>query len=427
MGTSGDHNGPKGRGGLSTASHSHRAPGLGPARQGSTGPAREDSALRLLEEAHAAGGEILRPGLRIRLAHTYGFCQGVKRAVDLALAAAGPAGGHEERRGSRLFVTGEIIHNPSINAALREAGIRPLPAEGGKDRFAEVRAGDRVIIPAFGIPIAEEHTLAAIGCQLIDTTCGWVRRVWQAAEEFSRAGLTLVIHGRAEHEETRATASRIPGPWIVVRDRDEAAAVARVIREPGPAAQATLPSSRSPGFDPSRHLERIGLVNQTTMLDRETQAIGHLLTAAIEARIGGPAGPDRFRALDTFCTATQRRQDAVRSLLAEEALQCLIVVGGFRSSNTAHLASLGSEGLPTYHVEDAACLESATTIRHLPAGAPEPVRTAGWLPDPPRVIGITSGASTPDGETARTLARLIELHEGGGPRHDQDHGRGESG
>ena len=173
------------------------------------------------------------------------------------------------------------------------------------------------------------------------------------------------------------------------------------------------------GFDPARDLEALGLVNQTTMLDRETQAIGDLLKAAIESRAASAPGAARFRALDTFCTATQRRQDAVRTLLAEESLQCFIVVGGFRSSNTAHLAGLGSGRLPTYHVEDAACLEDARTIRHLPAGGTRPVRTRGWLPALPRVIGVSAGASTPDGETERILARLIELHEASAPPPEQ--------
>ncbi|MBP7669169.1 MAG: 4-hydroxy-3-methylbut-2-enyl diphosphate reductase [Candidatus Eisenbacteria bacterium] len=357
-------------------------------------------------------------GLTIRLARAYGFCQGVERAVELALAAAREkeaAPGSGRRAGgkpaSRLFVTGEIIHNPSINVRLGNAGIVMLDPPGTAGRLAGILPSDRVIIPAFGIDLEEFEKLRSIGCEVIDTTCGWVRRVWKASAEFTQAGFTIVIHGRAEHEETRATASRVRGPWIIVKDTGEAAALGTAIRERGFRAAGEWRGRASAGFDPGRDLERIGLVNQTTMLEQETREIARILREAIRRRDGARPSEDRFRALDTFCTATQRRQEAVRALIAEEDLQCLIVVGGFRSSNTAHLAGLGAEGVPTYHVEDASCLESDAVVRHRPLGKERPVRTRGWLPRVPRVIGVTAGASTPDEETGRILKRLAEIHE----------------
>jgi aminopeptidase N len=363
--------------------------------------------IALLARARAGEGLLRVDGLRVRLAESFGFCQGVDRAVELALAQAAAAGE------ARLFVTGEIIHNPAINEQLRRAGVIFLPPPETPDRFAGIGPADRVIVPAFGIPRVEEEELARIGCAIIDTTCGWVRRVWRGARGFAGAGLTLVIHGRVQHEETRATASRIDGPWIVVRDRAEAERLAGFVRGRGEGAfAARFGPCASAGFDPARDLARLGVVNQTTMLSGETEEIAAILRAALRNRTGADPGPERFRTLDTFCPATQLRQDAVRRMIARGDLDRLIVVGGFRSSNTAHLARLGAGRVPSFHVEDAACLVDRDTIRHLPAEATEPVLARGWLPAAPATIGVTAGASTPDRETGAILRRLIALAGG---------------
>ncbi|MBD3235227.1 MAG: hypothetical protein GF330_00795, partial [Candidatus Eisenbacteria bacterium] len=284
-------------------------------------------------------------------------------------------------------------------------------------RLLAVRPGDRVIIPAFGIEQQEEDQLRTIGCEIIDTTCGWVRKVWRAVRAFSADGLTVLVHGRAEHEETRATVSRIAGPYVILRDHAGARHLADWLRAPleraGPddarALCQPLAGACSPGFDPQRDLARLGLVNQTTMLSSETSAIAATLCEAMQQRLGHPPGADRFRTLDTFCPATQQRQDAVRELLASETINRMIVVGGFRSSNTGHLARLAEDRVPTFHVENAGCLISRHEIRHLPAGAGEPRVARGWFPALPATIGVSAGASTPDGETESILARLIEL------------------
>jgi len=388
--------------------------------------------LELLGFARAHGGRVEIDGLRIRLAEAFGFCQGVERAVELALrSAARPdrASPSSPTARSRLFVTGEIIDNPAINEQLRRAGVVFLPPAGAPNRFAGIRPSDRVIIPAFGITRGEEDELRRVGCAVIDTTCGWVRRVWRAAREFASTGLTLVIHGRLQHEETRATASRVDGPWIVVRDRNQAERLARAVRgRTGPDAdlgtewvnafREQFGASASPDFDPTRDLDRLGVVNQTTMLSSETEEIAAILRAALEQRRGAPPGPDRFRTLDTLCPATQERQDAVRRLIARGDLDLLIVVGGFRSSNTAHLARLGAERVPSLHVEDASCLIDRETIRHLPPEAAAPALQRGWMPAGPCTVGVSAGASTPDRETGLILQRLIELQTGracGGP------------
>lgn len=377
-------------------------------------PAAGGDPMALLVQLRAAGGRLELPGLRIHLAEAFGFCQGVERAVDRALAAARAlAAPATAGTPVRIWMTGEIIHNPAIHAQLVQAGVQRLAPPGTAGRLAEIRAQDMVIIPAFGIDVDEELELRRIGCRIVDTTCGWVRRVWRTARAFSTDGLTVVIHGKREHEETRATASRIDGPWIVVRDREAADRLAAWVEHPPAHLPPQLTDSASPGFDPQLHLVRLGLVNQTTMLSAETRAIAASLRAALARRLGHAPAPGSFRELDTFCPATQRRQDAVRALIEEQALDRLIVVGGFRSSNTAHLARIGQARVPTYHVEDAGCLIDALHIRHLPHGAAEPVTSTGWLPPAPRAIGVTAGASTPDLETGRILARLLALHAAG--------------
>jgi 4-hydroxy-3-methylbut-2-enyl diphosphate reductase len=382
--------------------------------------------LELLRRARSQGGRLEIDGLRIRLAEAFGFCQGVERAVELALAAARATtapGAAPPVPPARLFVTGEVIHNPAINEELRRAGLVFLAPAGTPGRLASIRLEDSVIIPAFGIPRDEAEELRRIGCTVIDTTCGWVVRVWRAAREFAAAHLTIVIHGRVDHEETRATASRIDGPWVVVRDRTQAQRLARFVAGRGAATgpidaagaegfAAHFGNCTRPGFDPARDLARLGLINQTTMLSSETEEIAAILRRALERRIGRPPDAGHFRTLDTFCPATQRRQDAVRRMIAAGEVDRLIVVGGFRSSNTAHLARLGAERVPSFHVEDASCLIDRTTIRHLPPEASEPVQERGWLPVAPGTIGVTAGASTPDRETGMILQRLIALHTG---------------
>ena len=409
-------------------------------------PATPSWAQPALERLRASGHAADDSGLTLRLARTYGFCQGVDRAVSRALAAAVElAAWPDEAVRPRLFLTGEIIHNPSTNERLRRAGVTVLPAGGGVERLRGIRAADWVIVPAFGSTRADAAELERIGCRTIDTTCGWVRRTWRTVERFAAEGRTTVIHGRVEHEETRATASRACGPCVIVRNRREAELLACAVRHQDLPPNGEVPAAAdgadrggavwpawfaaafagkcSPGFDPARDLERLGLVNQTTMLSSETQVIAAILAGAVHARAGtgpGPAagvapGPpgEVFCTEDTFCPATQERQDAVRGLLAEGGLDALVVVGGFRSSNTAHLAALGTEHARTYHVEDADCLLNGEDIRHLPPGSAEPRVTHGWRPPAPCTIAVTAGASTPDAEIDRVLVRLLALYREG--------------
>jgi 4-hydroxy-3-methylbut-2-en-1-yl diphosphate reductase len=346
----------------------------------------------------------------IRLASEFGFCYGVERAVEYA---------YQTRRkfpDRRLLLVGEIIHNPHVNAKLRGMGIEILePNVDGVFDFSGVRAEDVVILPAFGVTIAAFDALRAIGCVLVDTTCGSVLNVWKRVEAYARDGFTALIHGKYYHEETRATASQVlkypGGAYLVVRDMTEAREVCDYLEGRGDrgAFLAKFARAASPGFDPDVHLRRIGVANQTTMLARESLAIGEEVGRAIERARGAEARAADFRTFDTICSATQERQDAVTALL-EEPLTAMVVIGGFNSSNTISLAALCDERVPTYHIEDASGIDpEAGTIHFRRAGIKHVEATVtDWLPaEGPVRVGLTAGASTPNNKIGETVARIL--------------------
>ena len=371
----------------------------------------------LVDQVRAAGYQWQAGRLRVQLAREFGFCYGVDRAVDYA---------YQTRRrfpNRSIYLTGEIIHNPRVNDRLRAAGIRFL-SDPGED---EDRLGvdDVVILPAFGVTIAMLVRLQRQGCTLVDTTCGSVLNVWKNVLKYARDGYTAVIHGKAKHEETQATASQVlkyrNGRSLVILDRAEAEMVCDFIRDGRhPAAFASrFANAASPGFDPERDLRRVGLANQTTMLMSESLAIGEMIRQAMVDRYGGGNAEleQHYRAFDTICSATQDRQDAVMRLLDRHDLDLMIVIGGYNSSNTRNLARLASGQLPTYHIADAACLTSSREVQHRPAdhqgplASPENVatetQTLDWLPRLPLVtLGLTAGASTPDSVVGQVIERL---------------------
>jgi 4-hydroxy-3-methylbut-2-enyl diphosphate reductase len=346
----------------------------------------------------------------VRLAREFGFCYGVERAVDYA---------YQTRRkfpDRRVFLAGEIIHNPHVNAKLREMGVEILipGPNGGRIDYGVVRPEDVVILPAFGVTIEDFEKLRQIGCVMVDTTCGSVLNVWKRVESYARGGYTALIHGKYYHEETRATASQTakhgPGKYIVVRTMDEARAVCDFIE--GKVSSAALmrqfAHAVSPGFDPDRDLGRIGVANQTTMLARESLAIGAEVGAAMVRAHGDEYAKINFRTFDTICSATQERQDAVVELL-RFPLDVMVVIGGFNSSNTLSLAALCSESVRTYHVEDAMAIDPvAGTIHHRPLGAKAEIETPAWLAgEGPVRVGVTAGASTPNNKIGDAVARIF--------------------
>jgi 4-hydroxy-3-methylbut-2-enyl diphosphate reductase len=370
---------------------------------------------RLAADYHSTIVEAMRAGryrlaagpLTFRLAREFGFCYGVDRAVDYA---------YETRvkfPDRRLYLVGEIIHNPHVNRKLKDMGVRFLErgADGEFD-FSPIIPADAVILPAFGVTIGDFERLRGIGCVLVDTTCGSVLNVWKRVESYARDGFTAVIHGKHYHEETKATASQVmkypEGRYLVVLNMAEARMVCDFIEGRGDAATLSdwFRNAVSPGFSFERDLLRVGIANQTTMLSGESLAIAEEVRRSIARRYGDAAVPAYFRSFDTICSATQERQDAILALL-EEPLDVMVVVGGYNSSNTCHLAALvHSRGIPVFHIEDADAIDSgAGAIRYQPIGSKQEARADGWLGDA-RIIGITAGASTPNNKVGETIDRI---------------------
>jgi 4-hydroxy-3-methylbut-2-enyl diphosphate reductase len=365
----------------------------------------------IVESIKASGFRLQTPQLIVHLAREFGFCYGVDRAVDYAYQA------RHRFPDQTVYLTGEIIHNPRVNDRLRALGIRFLsdPGEG----VEKVRAGDVVILPAFGVPIAVLLELERRGCSLVDTTCGSVLNVWKTVKRYARDGFTAIIHGKVHHEETRATASQTlqypGGRYLVVLDSDEAAEVCAYVRAGGGKRRfmERFREAASDGFDPDVDLERVGLANQTTMLMSESLAIGEQFRKAMTDRYGEEALGAHFRSFETICSATQDRQDAVVALLDGQQLDLMIVIGGYNSSNTGNLARICAARLPTFHVADAECLRSPEEIRHRQVGATSETTTPNWLPHTPRPlrVGITAGASTPDVIVGSVIERLAAFLE----------------
>ena len=345
--------------------------------------------------------------LPVHLAREFGFCYGVDRAVDYA---------YQTRRrfpDRPVYLTGEIIHNPHVNDNLRDMGIGFL--SGGPEAIDALGPQDVVILPAFGVTVSMLERLSHRGVTIVDTTCGSVLNVWKNVRRYAEGGYTSLIHGKISHEETRATASHAVehgGAFLVVLDEIEAGVVCEYIRAGGdPAAfMQRFGAAASPGFDPDRHLQRIGLANQTTMLMSESLTIQGMLQDALATRFGTASLVEHFEAFDTICSATQDRQDAVVAMLRDIPLDLMLVIGGYNSSNTCNLARICAATRPTFHIADPDCLLSGSEIRHRPVGTKTEVTTPGWLPlGQPVTVGLTSGASTPDNLVGTAIARLAEL------------------
>ncbi len=354
----------------------------------------------LIDKIRAAGFSLKTGSLEIHLAKEFGFCYGVERAVEYA---------YETRArfpDRRIFLTNEIIHNPRVNAELQGMGVKILTGDASR---SEITEKDVVIMPAFGVPIEALREFQKKRCVIVDTTCGSVMSVWRRVESYSQDGFTSVIHGKYDHEETRATCSRA-AKYLVVKDKGQAEQVCQYLEGSGTRDSflASFKDACSEGFDPDKDLGKIGFANQTTMLSRESIEISNMLREALRARYGDAGLPDRFRHFDTICSATQDRQDAIRKL-GEKKMNVILVIGGYKSSNTGHLAEIASEFCPVYHVEDAFSILSREKIRHKKAGAQEALETSGWLPSGEIKVGITAGASTPNRVVEEVIQRLIDI------------------
>ena len=343
------------------------------------------------------------------LAKEYGFCWGVERSIELAWAA------RDAYPDKKMHITNELIHNPGVNDMLSDMDVAFIEKTEEGKRFDDVEEGDVVILPAFGASLEEMQYLDQRDVTVVDTTCPWVSKVWTTVDKHQRADMTSLIHGKWQHEEAVATASMCD-TYLIVKNMDEAAMVASyILQEDGclttEQLMAKFKDAMSPHFDPKKHLKRIGLANQTTMYKKETQAIGKLFEKTMMQAYGAENIADRFAAFDTICDATQVRQDAISEMSLSDAakeLDFILVVGGWDSSNTAHLLEIPIDaGLSAYHVNVPGCIKPDNSIEHrLVNGDIE--TTANFLPlDRPARIGVTSGASTPDSVVQDCLEQIL--------------------
>jgi 4-hydroxy-3-methylbut-2-enyl diphosphate reductase len=382
--------------------YNRRGFGLGEEVSGSLRSAYQSDLVATLRE----NGYVLRQGrLTVRLAEAFGFCWGVERAVAMA---------YETRRHyptERIWITNEIIHNPSVNSHLREMDVSFIPVDQGVKDFSDVAVGDVVILPAFGATVQEMQLLNERGCHIVDTTCPWVSKVWTTVEKHKKQSFTSIIHGKVKHEETLATSS-FAGTYLVVLDLAEAQMVCDYILGRGDrdAFMARFSRACSPGFDPDRDLVRVGVANQTTMLKSETEEIGRLFERTMMQRYGPTSLNEHFLAFNTICDATQERQDAMFALV-DEPLDLMVVIGGFNSSNTTHLQEIAiSRGIRSFHIDAPERIGPGNRIEHKPLGGDLEV-VEPFLPEGPIRVGITSGASTPDRVVEVVIQKLIALSE----------------
>lgn len=344
------------------------------------------------------------------LAREFGFCNGVRRAIDIAYAA---------RRvfpNERLFLIGEIIHNPEVNSQLDSMGVIRLPWKKISEEYRGLGSGDVVIVPAFGVPLEFMAALEEQGVSIVDTTCGDVMKVWKRVKSYSENGITSIIHGKSTHEETRATASRAlghegKGKYLIIYTLDDARRLADCItgKISPDEFMKSIQCLHSEGFDAGKDLASIGLANQTTMLKSETKQIQEMLKAAVLERDGNT---DRFHVFDTICGATQDRQDALFKLL-ERKVDMMFVVGGYNSSNTTHLVEIAKEYVPSYFIEQAAFIQDLSKIRTFDTDEKKEkiVDAIPELADMNRLlkVGITAGASCPGNLIEDTIRHIAGL------------------
>jgi len=353
--------------------------------------------------------------IRIYLARHFGFCYGVENAIDIAFRTI------EENPDKNIFLLSEMIHNPQVNKDLEDRGVRFLQSTGGKQMipFSELQPGDIVITPAFGTSLEIDALLKSKGIhtEQYNTTCPFVEKVWNRSGQIAEKNFTVIIHGKPGHEETRATFSHAAagGPVMVIRDMEEAVLLASFIRHEKDASLffETFKNRYSKGFDPVKDLERIGVVNQTTMLASETQGIADFLRLTIQQMQGSPEQEkDAVFAdtRDTLCYATNDNQSAVAAMLQTTA-DLAIVAGGYNSSNTSHLVELCEQQLPTYFISSERKLLSENEILHFDLHQHQEILKNDYLKgnDPLKIL-ITSGASCPDAIVESIINRLLEFY-----------------
>jgi 4-hydroxy-3-methylbut-2-en-1-yl diphosphate reductase len=357
----------------------------------------------LIQKIRDNNYQLQQGNVTILLAEAFGFCWGVERAVAMA---------YETRQHfpkERIWITNEIIHNPSVNQRLREMDVEFIPIQQGDKEFSVVNSGDVVILPAFGASVTEMQLLNAKGCTIVDTTCPWVSKVWNSVEKHKKKDYTSIIHGKYNHEETIATSS-FADKYLIVLNLEQAEYVCNYILNGGNKEEflAKFKKAYSVDFDPDRDLEQVGIANQTTMLKSETEQIGKLFERTMIKKYGPSNLNNHFMSFNTICDATQERQDAMFKLV-EQDLSLMLVIGGFNSSNTTHLQEIAIErSIPSYHIDSAERIGPGNRVVHKPLGKDLEV-TENWLPEDNIIVGVTSGASTPDKVVEDAIAKILEI------------------
>ncbi|NES71772.1 MAG: 4-hydroxy-3-methylbut-2-enyl diphosphate reductase, partial [Okeania sp. SIO2D1] len=357
----------------------------------------------LIQEIRNNGYQLTRGEVTIHLAEAFGFCWGVERAVAMAYET------REHFPTQKIWITNEIIHNPSVNQRLKEMNVGFIEVIAGQKDFSVVGSGDVVILPAFGASVQEMQLLHNKGCTIVDTTCPWVSKVWNSVEKHKKRSFTSIIHGKYAHEETVATSS-FADKYLVVLNLEQANYVANYILYGGDREEflTKFANAYSVGFDPDQDLERIGIANQTTMLKSETERIGKLFEHTMLKKYGPTKFGEHFLSFNTICDATQERQDAMFELVKDK-LDLMLVIGGYNSSNTTHLQEIAvEENIPSYHIDSASRIGPGNQVEHKPLGKDLEVKDS-WLPQGQVVIGVTSGASTPDKVVADAIERIFAL------------------
>jgi 4-hydroxy-3-methylbut-2-enyl diphosphate reductase len=363
----------------------------------------------IVEKIRANDGSLTVGNTTVKLARQFGFCYGVERAIDLAYAA------RKVFADNTIYLIGEIIHNQEVNRQLDDMNIISLPWKEMNEQYDQLTEDDVVIVPAFGAPTSYIEKIEERGAAIVDTTCGDVMKVWRRVRGYAKDGYTSIIHGKAGHEETRATASRAlgdnkDGHYIVILTLEDTDFLCDYLtgKVTAEALMERFGHAVSPGFDPETHLQKVGVANQTTMLKSETEEIQKRVCRAIKERDGKT---ENFQFFDTICGATQERQDALFEMLKGH-MDTLLVVGGYNSSNTSHLVEIGQEELPTFFIQNSDRLNSLEQIVHFDLEQKQEVTTqhANLLDlNKDVIVGITAGASCPNNLIESTIKRVFEL------------------
>jgi 4-hydroxy-3-methylbut-2-en-1-yl diphosphate reductase len=353
--------------------------------------------------------------VRFLLARHFGFCYGVQNAIELSFRAV------KENPGKRIFLLSQMIHNPEVNSNLQERGVRFLMDTDGRiiTPFSELTKEDVVIVPAFGTTLAISRQLSDIGIEIktYDTTCPFVHRVWNKAEKLGSENFTVIIHGRPGHEETRATFSHSSAnsPSLIVKDKKETQLLGDFIQGKITAEKfgEIFQGRYSISFDPLKSLERIGVINQTTMLAAETQEIANYLKQIMADKYGVENMQHHFAdTRDTLCYATNENQDATQQLLKHKA-DMAIVVGGYNSSNTSHIVELCEQRFKTFFISSVKEIESKNTIHYFDIHSGERKTNHNFLPENiPLTVVLTSGASCPDAMVEEVLLKILSFYSG---------------